>query len=124
MYEEKRITKYNDKGLVIEIVTYDSSGGVLSTETFEYDDKDKLIKETLKGFYYSEGGDFEIEKIPIDKIRTYNYKYENGNLTEESSSDGEMKKYDSQGRIAEEKRWDNTDYFYSYDSNNNLIKKI
>ena len=124
MNEGKRITKYNDKGLVIEIVTYDSSGSVLSTETFEYDDKDKLIKETLKGFYYSEGGDFEIEKIPIDKIRTYNYKYENGNLTEESSSDGEMKKYDSQGRIAEEKRWDNTDYFYSYDSNNNLIKKI
>ena len=124
MNEGKTITKYNDKGLVIEITIYDDKGEVISNEKFQYDEKDKLIKETLKGFYYSEGGDFEIEKHPIDRVRTYNYKYENGNLTEESSSDGEMKKYDSQGRIAEEKRWDNTDYFYSYDSNNNLIKKI
>ena len=125
MNEGKTITKYNDKGLVIEITIYDDKGEVISNEKFQYDEKDKLIKETLKGFYYSEGGDFEIEKHPIDRVRTYHYKYENGNLIEEASSDGEIKRYDIQGRIIEERRkYNYTDYFYSYDSRNNLIKKV
>ena len=125
MNEGKTITKYNNKGLVIEITIYDNKGEVISTEKFQYDEKDKLVKETLKGFYYSEGGDFEIEKHPIDRVRTYNYKYENGNLIEEASSDGEIKRYDIQGRIIEERRkYNYTDYFYSYDDCNNLIKKV
>ena len=125
MNKGKTITKYNNKGLVIEITIYDNKGEVISTEKFQYDEKDKLVKETLKGFYYSEGGDFEIEKHPIDRVRTYNYKYENGNLIEEASSDGEIKRYDIQGRIIEERRkYNYTDYFYSYDDCNNLIKKV
>jgi putative cation-transporting ATPase 1 len=123
MNEGKIITKYN-KGLVIEITIYDDKGEVISTEKFQYDEKDKLIKETLKGFYYSEGGDFEIEKHPIDRVRTYNYKYENGNLIEETCSDGEIKRYDTKGRIVEERRLDYTDCFYNYDERNNLIKKV
>ena len=35
-----------------------------------------------------------------------------------------MKKYDSQGRIVEERRLGDIDYFYNYDDSNNLIKKI
>ena len=124
MNEGKTITKYNDKGLVIEITIYDDKGEVISNEKFQYDEKDKLIKETLKGFYYSEGGDFEIEKHPIDRVRTYNYKYENGNLIEETCSDGEIKRYDTKGRIVEERRLDYTDCFYNYDERNNLIKKV
>ena len=125
MNEGKIITKYNNKGLVIEITIYDDKGEVISTEKFQYDEKDKLIKETLKGFYYSEGGDFEIEKHPIDRVRTYNYKYENGNLIEETCSDGEIKRYDTKGRIVEERRLDYTDCFYNYDEhNNNLVEEI
>ena len=124
MNEGKTITRYNNKGLVIEITIYDDKGEVISTEKFQYDEKDKLVKETLKGFYYSEGGDFEIEKHPIDRVRTYTYKYENGNLTEETCSDCEIKRYDTKGRIVEERRLDYTDCFYNYDDCNNLIKKV
>ena len=121
-YNGNRLTGYSDTDGLDEVYIYSGGlltqidefeDGILDIETLlEYDDNDRLIKETymyedgtsqINEFVYNADGTItEIE----DDMTTYIYAYVNGNRSTETDVDG------------------NYDYTYTYDDKNNPFKNV
>ncbi len=145
----KQRFKYNEKGLVSEIWEFNSRGGYVRQQRNQYDEKNRLIKETFKyedGVEYktySYGADGNLNKVEwfdfqVGIIERITYTYSNGKKHHEFWETFENGKvvstityeFDRNGNptsileINEKRRiHDHEINQYVYDSYNNWIKK-
>ena len=125
----KRILKYNDKGLLIEGIGFDSSGEFSEKNIWDYNDKGLLIEERTYG------GKFNIQDPRFVKT----YKYGSNNLlllTERYIYLGKNKtenriveKYNNKGLLIEETEYNYSDmiakkFVIEYNNKDLPIKKI
>jgi hypothetical protein len=124
----KVIYGYNRKGILLTAMSLLSEKNeLISLSEFEYDEKGRIERETVRSFYYSLGYD-----VTEERIHTYKDNKEEILMTSDDEDEDEHTlylTYDSKQRVMEEKaiRGENELVYWNkneYDKNDNLIKEI
>jgi serine/threonine protein kinase len=119
----KEFYQYNNKGKIIERISFDNNGKLRNKETFKYDEKDTLIEDD----FYDENGKLVLKSI-------YHYDPNANRIADNYSSNGNLctksvNQYDLKGNLLVEILYDSTGSTiakdtYQYDKDDNLFVEI
>lgn len=137
-------SKYNSNNKIIESKTFDANGEINRSETYVYDNQNRLINiissnQVTSTYKYSNEGNI-IEKISLGRKYIYKYDslnrlvFENENFVSGNKYSEKSYEYDNIGNLVEEQstyfrnhlKEQTTKYitYFKYDSIGNVIKEI